>query len=100
MILKKQLSFILLFMAVLNGCANNTDRAAQSAEEASTVSVTVDHELYFSLPDEPGDIHSSAAVDFYVQTVAESLSTPCGMAFLHNGCILVTDRDGNVRLIV
>ena len=99
MILKKQLSFILLFMAVLNGCANNADRAAQSAEEASTVSVTVDHELYFSLPDEPGDIHSSEEFDFYVQTVAEGLSTPWGMAFLPNGSMLVTEREGNLRLI-
>ena len=99
MLLKKLLSFILLFMTVLNGCANNADRAANSSEEASTASVTVDHELYFSLPDEPGEIHSSEEFDFYVQTVAEGLSTPWGMAFLPNGSMLVTEREGNLRLI-
>src|SRR5690625_7806298 len=99
MLLKKLLSFILLFMTVLNGCANNADRAANSSEEASTASVTVDHELYFSLPDEPGEIHSSEEFDFYVQTVAEGLSTPWGMAFVPKESKLVTDMEGKNRLI-
>lgn len=99
MILKKHISFTLLLMAVLNGCANDADRAAIPAEEVVPAAVTIDHELYFSLQDEPGEIHPSEEFDFYVQTVAEDLSTPWGMAFLPNGSMLITEREGTLRLI-
>src|SRR5690625_6354286 len=99
MLLKKLLSFILLFMTVLNGCANNADRAANSSEEASTASVTVDHELYFSLPDAPGEIHSSEEFEFYVQTVADGLSTPWAMASLPSASMLVTRRAAHLRTV-
>lgn len=38
-------------------------------------------------------------VDINVETVAEGLNHPWGMAFLKNGKMLVTERAGNMRLI-
>ena len=57
------------------------------------------HDFYFPLPDEPGELITSELQDFYVQTVVEDVSVPWGMVFLPDGRMLITEREGNVRMV-
>lgn len=56
-------------------------------------------EIYFSLPSTAGEVHHSEELNFYVQTVVEGLEFPWGMAFLPDGSILISEREGDLRLV-
>lgn len=88
---------LLFFMA---GCSGNagTPEPSETADSAQT-SENEDGGIYFALPGEPGERVSSEEQDFYVQTVVEGLDIPWGMAFLPNGSMLITERDGTLRLV-
>ena len=43
--------------------------------------------------------HKSGTVDFVVEEVANNLDVPWGMAFLNTDNILITERNGNVKLL-
>ncbi|BDW98671.1 PQQ-dependent sugar dehydrogenase [Maricaulis maris] len=45
------------------------------------------------------DIHETEQADFRVETVAEGLEFPWSMAFLPDGNMLVSEREGRLRLI-
>lgn len=50
-------------------------------------------------PDANSDTIKTRWADVKVDTVASGLSHPWGLAFLHDGRMLVTERAGNVRII-
>ncbi len=55
--------------------------------------------FYFPLPDEVGEIHQSEELTFQIQTVISGLNIAWGMAFLPDGTMLITERDGTLRLV-
>ena len=56
-------------------------------------------EFYFPLPSDPGEVHQSEELNFHIQTVVDGLNIPWGMAFLPDGSMLITERDGDLRLV-
>ncbi|MEX2435603.1 MAG: PQQ-dependent sugar dehydrogenase [Balneolaceae bacterium] len=54
---------------------------------------------YFGLPTETGNVIESEELNFQVQTVVEGLEIPWGIAFLPDGDVLITERDGNLRIV-
>jgi glucose/arabinose dehydrogenase len=84
---------ILTIMLPLSGCAESM--------ESETLIQASDPEsfAYFPLPDSEGEVIESEELNFYVQTVVTGLKAPWGMAFLPGGNVLITERDGTLRLI-
>jgi glucose/arabinose dehydrogenase len=69
-----------------------------------TLAATLALAPLFALPAaaEPGDIVAevdSFQASFVVETVAEGLETPWGVAFLPDGRYLVTERPGRIRIV-
>lgn len=89
-------SAVLLFFLV--GCSGSDGTPEATGETSQTVDNDNDG-VYFALPDEAGERISSDELDFYVQTVVEGLDIPWGMAFLPNGSMLITERNGTLRLV-
>lgn len=91
------LSTALLFF--LAGCSGNAGTPEPSDTTTQNTADNGDTGMYFALPDVAGERISSDELDFYVQTVVEGLDIPWGMAFLPNGSMLITERDGTLRLV-
>lgn len=56
-------------------------------------------EQYFPLPQSIDEIYESEELDFYVQTVVEDVGIVWGMAFLPDGKMIFTERDGEMHLV-
>ncbi|TVR30721.1 MAG: PQQ-dependent sugar dehydrogenase [Balneolaceae bacterium] len=80
-------------MLPLSGCAESmeSDTLLQESDPGSFT--------YFPLPDSEGEVIESEELNFYVQTVVTGLNVPWGMAFLQDGNVLITERDGTLRLV-
>lgn len=83
----------LTLMLPLSGCAESmeSDTLLQESDPGSFT--------YFPLPDSEGEVIESEELNFYVQTVVTGLNVPWGMAFLQDGNVLITERDGTLRLV-
>lgn len=81
---------VALASLTVTGCGQNVDPDTNSNSDTS---------MYFPLPETQGEVHISDEIDFQVQTVVEGLDIPWGMAFLPNGEVLITERNGNLRIV-
>ncbi len=86
-----KLNLLLIAAMIVMNCSD----AVQSENGEGTVNSS----QYFSLPETPGSIVESEEMNFYVQTVVEGVGVAWGMAFLPDGLVLITQRDGDLRLV-
>jgi aldose sugar dehydrogenase len=84
---------VLTFMLPFSGCAESME------SETSIQESDPDSFAYFPLPESEGEVIESEELNFYVQTVVTGLDVPWGMAFLPDGNVLITERDGTLRLV-
>lgn len=84
---KKRVTRFLLLLFTLQMSACTTDLPDPAAE------------LYFPLPEDPGERIVSEEMNFYLQPLVSGLVIPWGMAFLPDGTILVSERAGTIRVI-
>jgi aldose sugar dehydrogenase len=95
----KMMKFNFLLIALLTGM-NCTDSVQSENGETPEIPETPENSSqYFALPDTPGEIIESEEVNFYVQTVVEGVGVAWGMAFLPDGKVLITQRNGNLHLV-
>lgn len=94
--------YLIIWIAVLimsfTGCAEATQTEQTSNGSGESVEWH-DASFYFPLPETTGEIVESEELTFYVQTVAEDLGVPWGMAFLPDGHVLISQRDGTLHLV-
>lgn len=89
------LSKLIFICVLIPGCIETTETDVNSING----DFTSGPEAYFPLPESEGEIIESENLNFYVQTVVSNLGVAWGMAFLPDGNVLITERDGNLRLV-
>ena len=82
--------FLALMSVTVTGCGQDAD--PEPNEQTGSYE-------YFPLPETEGEVYISEELDFEVQTVVNGLDVPWGMAFLPDGAVLISERDGNLRIV-
>ena len=87
----------LMPLLLFTGCDFvNSQTTPESTPESTTLPPNT---LYFSEPIETSKVHSAEDFDFRVETVVEGLKFPWAMAFMPDGRVLITERDGTLRMV-
>ena len=95
-------AFIVLILLIMpiTGCSESleTDTDINNDTDQET-EFQYSSDFYFPLPEDGGEVHQSEEMNFQVQTVVEGVDVPWGMAFLPDGSVLITERDGDLRMV-
>ncbi len=91
-------TLLLVISLPIAGCADSIETDLENDGDSET-DYTFDSSFYFPLPDSEGTIIETEEQNFYVQTVVSGLGVAWGMAFLPDGQVLITQRNGNLRLV-
>jgi aldose sugar dehydrogenase len=95
---KALFTLALILTLPITGCADSIETDLENGGDSGS-DHTFDSSFYFPLPDSDGDIIETEEQNFYVQTVVSGLGVAWGMAFLPDGHVLITQRNGNLRLV-
>lgn len=90
-------AFTVLMLIYGFACTGQNHEAVPVGEK--DVNVTYESDHYFALPDSIDEIYESEELDFYVQTVLEDVDVVWGMAFLPDGSMIITKRDGDMHVV-
>lgn len=98
--LRHILFLVLFFMIPFVACTESMEAEGDvNQDNNGDTDHTFSSDFYFPLPSDLGRLYETEELNFHVQTVVSGISVPWGMAFLPNGTMLVTERDGNLWLI-
>lgn len=93
-----KINILFLVISVFaTACSGQQQQTIEVGDEK--MSLVHSSEQYFPLPDAIEEIYESEELDFYVQTVVEDVGIAWGMAFLPNGKMIYTERDGEMHLV-
>lgn len=96
------LSATLCAATILTGCSNGESAQAESAANEAAIAGALapgGGGGNSKLQETMQDIAPEGDVALAVETIADGLANPWGLAFLPNGDILVTEREGRLRII-
>ncbi|MCG2590871.1 PQQ-dependent sugar dehydrogenase [Rhodohalobacter sulfatireducens] len=93
----KILMVVLFLIFQFTACSSDSSTSKQV--ENGEVELSYASDYYFQLPDTIDEIYESEEFDFHVQNVVEGVEVVWGMAFLPNGNMIFTERDGDMHLV-
>lgn len=86
----RRIPFILITLLIFQACSDEAPVAQHT---------DVPEGFYFSEPAAEGEIYETEKLNFRIETVVEGLGVPWGMAFLPDGKVLITERNGSLRIV-
>lgn len=89
---------VVLFL-ILQFTACSSDSSTSKQVENGQVEISYASDYYFQLPETVEEIYESEEFDFHVQNVVEGVEVVWGMAFLPDGNMIFTERDGDMHLV-
>lgn len=87
-------SLTLAFAFVFTACAD-----ANHTETNAGLAPLADQGHYFAVPVDAGDVIQTEAMNVRLDRVVSGLGVIWGMAFLPDGSVLLTEREGNLRIV-
>lgn len=90
---------MVVLVLILQFTACSSDSSTSKQVEDGEVEFSYASDYYFQLPDTVEEIYESEEFDFHVQNVVEGVDVVWGMAFLPNGNMIFTERDGDMHLV-